>query len=383
MLALRRVSNSTIPSDLVATTAGYHQRREVRRGQVVKIGDLSGRYDGNAQQFSNSYAYLEDILNASDPGNMRYRIASIPDPDLGPPARIEPNDVVDSFPNIYIHWIDAQKSNPIIRQSVIQHVWKTLKDDPRKDVLAVFDQFRLPLIAGDRLESRRVNKMKYHQCWTHISQCRGIEDLKGSARIRWIKDLFIECSPQIMNDALRELPEQQVNTSHLKEMYDSVFERFTNWHPLLIMKPESWVGLIGFIEMDIRNFERDGDELVCKLLEEFPDLKSDDAWNTLLSHLRTKIENEFKPKQPGLLNKASVAISDVVNHYTMVNLYSKRDLHFIVNVGYPERRSFIDGVKASLRDAMNVSADFVNTMVKSFNPYGPDGDPTTRGFYDH
>ena len=61
---------------------------------------------------SKSYAYLEEIINASDPEKMRYRIASIPDPDLDASSRIEPNDVVDSFPNIYIHCIDAQRSNP-------------------------------------------------------------------------------------------------------------------------------------------------------------------------------------------------------------------------------------------------------------------------------
>ena len=98
MLALRRASSGTIPSDLVATTAAFHQGRKAKVGQVVKISD---KYDGFDGMLRCSYFEVMEVVHDSDSASDVYRVRAIDNPLFGRPhIIIESTDIVKILPNI-------------------------------------------------------------------------------------------------------------------------------------------------------------------------------------------------------------------------------------------------------------------------------------------
>ena len=362
MLALRRASSKTIPSDLVAMTAAFHQGRKAKVGQVVKMSDKYGDFDG---MLRGQYCEVMEVVNDSDSASDVYRVHAI---DIVLPGRpniiIESRDIVAILPNIYIHWIDYGQLQWHIQQNLAQYLWKILNNDPEKDVIA---DFRLPLIAGDRWESRRANKMKHRRCWSHLQQFRRCTTQSPSMRIYWIKGLFIECCPKIMNDAFSQLQEQGMYISDLRGMYDFVFGEYLSKHPSL--KYQDADTLTEMTAEELIGFDIMMDQSVKDYLHRITDLYG--KLNIVVSHLKKEVDNYFEPDNPGSWTEHLSSWNEIVEHYMKVNsLYTKKNLHWVARGC--RRQLMSEDLKTGLMREMGVSKDVANVLVKSFNANGAD-----------
>ena len=239
-----------------------------------------------------------------------------------------------------------------------------MNNDPEKDAIA---DFRLPLIAGDRWESRRANKIKHRRCWSLINQPRDIGDLKGSARIHRIKGLFIGCCPKIINDAFSQLQEQRIDISDLREMYNFVFGEYLSKHPSL--KYQDADTLTDMTAEELIGFHKMVDDAVENYLPRITSI--DDKLSTLVSHLKKAVNDYFEPDNPGSWTEHLSSWNDIVEHYVQVNsLYTKKNLHWVARGC--ARQLMSEDLRTGLMSEMGVSEDVANVLVKSFNPNGAD-----------